>query len=130
MTAPAETGDDAAGCARARKAERAAVGRPGLAELLDDEAHVAGCAECTRALAGYRRMTAAIGELSGTARRRGDHVARALAAAAATATIAGTKTPPPPAGWRRTTRLAAPLLAMAAGLALVWWLRQIGRAHV
>lgn len=116
-----------AGCTRVAEAEAAPVGQPGLAALLEDEAHVAGCGECQAKLAGYRRMIAAIGEVSSAAKRRPDHVARALAAAAASTEAAG------PAEERETTRgptrdrwarRMAPLLALAAAIALGWWLRR------
>jgi hypothetical protein len=120
-----------AGCTRAAEAEAARVGQPGLAVLLEDEAHVGGCGECQAALAGYQRMIAAIGELSSAAKRRPDHVARALAtatmadekAARAAASAAATPASATP-GWQRTTRLAAPLLAVAAAMALLMWFKR------
>lgn len=123
MTAP---------CTRAAAAEGARVGEAGLAELLDDDAHVESCAECRAALADYRRLTGALAELAAGARRRPDHVARALAAAAATTTTAtGDGAPttttggaPRVGGSRRSVLVAAPLMALAAGIALVWWLRR------
>lgn len=118
-------------CTRAAAAETARVGQPGLAALLDDEAHLAGCEDCQAALAVYRRMTAAIGELSQGARRRDDHVARALATAAAAAEAKVEKDKDeevairsPHQRWRRVAGAAALMAALAAAIALGWWLRR------
>lgn len=104
-------------CARAAEAARDHT----LAALLDDDAHLEGCAECRAALAGLQRLTGAIVELSGTARRRPDHVARVLAANQARAAQV---LPLRRSARRRVAVFAAPLVALAAGIALVWWLRR------
>jgi hypothetical protein len=114
--------------------------REGLAELeaggLEAEltAHVEGCAQCQAERARYRRLIGALAEVSAGARRRGDHVARALARADAEAIPIGRSTERSSdraversrgrANARRPALLAAPLVAMAAALALVWWLRR------
>jgi hypothetical protein len=126
--------DGDAPCRRAAEAARDHA----LAALLDDEAHLQGCAECRAALAGLQRLTGAIAELSASARRRGDHVARVLAANAADAQAAAVDAEAieapdrgvraaPILALRRRARFAAPVaavLALAAGLALVWWVRR------
>lgn len=88
----------------------------------DEEAfaeHLASCAGCQEQREKYRRLTGAIKEVSAGVKRRGDHVARVLAAGAASDEV----TPLRRGGWRRMA-VAAPIAAMAAGLALVWWLRR------
>jgi hypothetical protein len=82
--------------------------------------HLAGCAGCQEHQAKYRRLTEAIKEVSAAARRRPDHVARVLAG------VADEVSPVTPLRRRRWRRMAiaVPVAAMAAGLALVWWLRR------
>lgn len=77
------------------------------------EAHLAGCARCQEQLARYRRLTGALREVSGAAKRRPDHVARVLARAP--------QVPSPP---RHNKMTAMPILALVAGVALLWWLRR------
>jgi hypothetical protein len=82
--------------------------------------HLAGCAGCQEHQAKYRRLTEAIKEVSAAAKRRPDHVARVLAGVADEVSPV---TPLRRQRWRRMV-IAAPIAAMAAGLALVWWLRR------
>lgn len=110
-------------CRRAAEAERDHA----LAALLDDRAHVEGCAECRAALAGLQRLTGALVEISGTARRRPDHVARVLAAQPQLADAANAANRSNVVPLRRRARVAtsvAAVLAVAAGVALVWWMRR------
>lgn len=106
-------------CPRAAEATRDHT----LAALLDDAEHLERCAECRAALAGLQRLTGALVEISGSARRRPDHVARVLAASA-TGERAAPIIPMHRSWRRRVAAVAAPMIALAAGLVAVWWLRR------
>lgn len=87
--------------------------------------HLASCAVCQAYQAKYQRLTGAIREVSAGAKRRSDHVARVLASASEGAPLHRPDRPDRPDSQKmRRARWIAPLVAMAAGLALVWWLRR------
>ncbi|MEZ4360725.1 MAG: hypothetical protein R3B48_11130 [Kofleriaceae bacterium] len=97
--------------------------RAGLGDLLDEppelQAHLASCERCRASRERYARLGAALAQLGEGAARRGDHVARVLATIDAVTPHAVT-----PRRWpRRVARVAAPLFALAAMAALVWWWR-------
>ena len=82
-------------------------------------AHLQTCATCLARRATYQRLLLAMRDVEVGAQRRPDHVARALAAARSQAASA-----PSMPTWRRPLRVAAPLLAVAAAVALGLWLRR------
>jgi hypothetical protein len=100
-------------CDRLERAELAQLGE----ESAELAAHLASCPSCASAGARYQRLTDALARLGDGAPRRTDHVARVLATAAPSAV--------PP---RRWLRAGAASLALAAALALVWWLRRAADA--
>jgi hypothetical protein len=100
--------------------------RERLADLLDEPldgrdgeagfaAHVDSCNDCRATRERYERIARALADLGTGAERRSDHVARVLATAAAE-TVARRRA-------RRLAKWTAPALALAAAVALVWWLR-------
>lgn len=137
-------GERQGACPRLAAAERDGRLAAALDELVADEAHLATCADCRAALAGYQRLARGLAELAAAApRRRADHVARALAtaaaepAAAAAAAVAAVTAPAaapvpgqaevtPLRPRRRAALVLAPLAALAAAAALLLWLRRDG----
>jgi hypothetical protein len=95
--------------------------RDHLAELLaldalDAEArlHLETCAACRPRRDAYQRIALAMREIGATHVRRADHVARLWAHGDA----------PRSRSPRRWLRFAAPVVGLAAAVALIWWLRR------
>lgn len=85
-------------------------------------AHLESCADCRADRLRYERIAHALADLGGGVQRRSDHVDRVLAAAATNASLRRAPLQPT----RRAVQRIAPLLAVAAAVAVVWWLRPDG----
>jgi len=108
--------------------------RERLADTLDDHgrgspdhggpeelaAHLESCADCRADRLRYERIAHALADLGDGVQRRSDHVARVLTTAAADPSLRRA----PPRLTRRAAQRIGPVLAVAAAIAVVWWLRR------